>query len=166
MFINEKEEDRMIRKVHGLSDLECALVRAYLQGCVYTWCKNRSHYKEDDTLECEPFKAQYFLGGDNYHWEGTPLFCLYAKRLRYYDGDSESACTQAARDVGHLLKYVIRKDKRTFHTWTDTGGFRWYQWDGRNDEELLAHSPEYHDYITKAKQQFEAEVDSFITTNE
>ena len=57
MFINEKEEDKIIRKVHGLSDLERALVRAYLQGCVYTWCKNRSQRKEDGTLDCEPFKA-------------------------------------------------------------------------------------------------------------
>lgn len=66
MFINEKEEDKIIREVYGLSDLECALVRAYLQGCVYiTWCKNRSRRKEDGTLECELFKAQYFLGNEN-----------------------------------------------------------------------------------------------------
>lgn len=163
MFINPTEKDLTIRNVSGLSPLENAMVRAYLQGCVYSWCKNNQ--SQDGSEEPKWFKAQYFLGEDNYYWQGTPLFCLYAKRLRQYDDDSEKAAEQAARDAGHLLKAVLRDDKRYFRTETDERGYRWYQWDGNADVNTLDASPQYHTYISRAKQQLERDIDSFIKTD-
>lgn len=163
MLINPTEKDLSIRNVSGLSPLEKAMVRAYLQGCVYSWCKNNQ--SQDGSEEPKWFKAQYFLGEDNYYWQGTPLFCLYAKRLRQYDGDSEKAVEQAARDAGHLLKALLLEDKRYFRTETDNRGYRWYQWDGNADANSLDVTPQYHPYITRAKQQLESDTDSFVETD-
>lgn len=162
MFINESPTDEKICEVHGLSVLERALVLAYLQGCVYSWCKNHSSYSASGVLESEPFKAQFFLGGENYHWQGTPMYCLYAKRCREYGGNSEKASSQAARDVGHLLKRLLRNDKRGFYTWLDSREYRWYQWDGSPDAEIVESSPLYSEYIIEARNHLELAEDSFI----
>ena len=56
------------KRVHGLSDEQLRLMKAFLQGAVYCWCKNRKD---------EWFAARDLLGGDNYYWQGTPLIQLY-----------------------------------------------------------------------------------------
>lgn len=163
MFINPTKKDLRIRYVYGLSPLEKAMVKAYLQGCVYSWCKNNQ--SQNGKGEPEWFKAQYFLGKDNFYWQGTPLFCLYARRLRQYNGHIDKAIGQAARDAGHLLKALLRDDKRCFRTMTDKRGFRWYQWDGNPDSNRLNETPQYHPYISRTKELLERELDSFIETD-
>ena len=52
------------KSVNGFTDEQLNLMRAFLQGAVYCWCKNRKD---------EWFAARDLLGGDNYYWQGTPL---------------------------------------------------------------------------------------------
>lgn len=162
MFINETPTDKTIRQVHGITPLEKSLICAYLQGCVYSWCKNKMEMAEDGTMQSSWFKVQYFLGEKNYYWQGTPVYCLYAKRLRQYKGDSEKACKLAARDAGNILKELLRKDKRSYYTELDERSYRWYRWDGQDDEDIIDTHPDYPNYAIKAKSLFESKVDSFI----
>lgn len=152
MFINATVSDNKVQDVNGLTPLEKALVLSYLQGCVYSWCNNQGG---------KWFKAQFFLGGQNYYWQGTPLYCLYSKRYREYNKDSAKACEQAARDAGHLLKDLLLNDKRHFHT-NSENGYRWYSWDEANDEDILDKHIMFHSYITNAKDELEPTADSFI----
>lgn len=66
-------------------------------------------------------------GGDNFFWEGTPLYELYLKHERM--GKEEQAVGDAAKDAGWLLKKVIHKDKRLFDSKKE-GLVRHYKWDG------------------------------------
>ncbi|PZR03223.1 MAG: hypothetical protein DI539_26520 [Flavobacterium psychrophilum] len=104
----EKSE---IRDVHGISDEKKQRIRDFLQGAVYSWCKNRKD---------EWFAARDLLGGDNYFWQNTPMFALYEKSQ-----DVE----QAGKDAGWLLKQVINDDKRSFETKKE-GLVRQYRWNG------------------------------------
>ena len=77
----------------------------FLQGAVYSWCKNRKD---------EWFAARDLLAGDKiFYWEGTPLLALYNKHVKLKTSDPVGA---AAIDAGWLLKQVLEKDKRRFHT--------------------------------------------------
>ena len=107
MLIEESE----IRDVHGISDEQKQRIRDFLQGAVYSWCKNRKD---------EWFAARDLLGGDNYFWQNTPMFDLYEKSQ-----DVE----QAGKDAGWLLKQVINDDKRSFETKKE-GLVRQYRWNG------------------------------------
>jgi len=107
----EKSE---IREVHGITKEQKQKILDFLQGAVYCWCKNRRD---------EWFAARDLLGGDNFYWEGTPMFALYEKSK-----DVE----QAGKDAGWLLKRVINDDKRTFNT-TVNGLVRQYCWNGQED---------------------------------
>jgi hypothetical protein len=104
----EKSE---IRDVRGISDEQKQRIRDFLQGAVYSWCKNRKD---------EWFAARDLLGGDNYSWENTPMYPLYKK-----SNDVE----QAGKDAGWLLKQVIADDKRSFETKKE-GLVRQYRWTG------------------------------------
>ena len=66
MLIGETE----IRDVHGIPKEQKQRIIDFLQGAVYCWCKNRKD---------EWFTTRDLLGGDNYFWQGTPLFFLYKK---------------------------------------------------------------------------------------
>lgn len=112
MFIDPTEKDLQVRHVNGLSPLEKAMVRAYLQGCVYSWCKNNQ--SQDGAEEPKWFKSQYFLGEDNYYWQGTPLFCLYAKRLRQYDGIAKRQQNKRHVMLGICSKLSFLKTNDTF----------------------------------------------------
>lgn len=106
-----------IRNVSGLLDEERALIKAFLQGAVYCWVKNRSG---------EWFAARDLLGGENAIWEGTPLQRLYDKQVK--DGKSDDAAFDAAAiDAGWLLKAALSEDSRSFEmndsTYTNT--YRW-----------------------------------------
>ena len=59
------------KRVNGFTDEQLYLMKAFLQGAVYCWCKNRKD---------EWFAARDLLGGDNYYWQGTPLFPLYKRQ--------------------------------------------------------------------------------------
>ena len=61
-----------IRDVHGITEEQKTLIKAFLQGAVYSWVKNRLG---------EQFAARDLVGGENFEWEGTPLFPLYQKHI-------------------------------------------------------------------------------------
>lgn len=105
-----------LRRVSGLSDEEGRAVRAFLQGAVYCWCKNRPR---------EWFSLRDLTGGDNALWRGTPLYVLREKhRLRTAD-----ALKAASIDCGWLLKQTLQEDRRVFET-TELNLVRKYRWTG------------------------------------
>lgn len=110
MLIKESE----IRDVNGISEEQEQRIIDFLQGAVYCWCKNRKD---------EWFAARDLLGGENFHWQGTPMFALYEK-----SNDIE----QAGKDAGWLLKKVIYNDKRKFLDKKE-GLVRQYLWNGEED---------------------------------
>ena len=97
------EPDSEGRRVTGISDEQEAAVRHFLQGAVYSWCKNRPG---------EWFSLRDLMGGDNYFWQGTPMIALYSK----HHATSGDPVRQAGQDGGWLLKAVIRADQRRFET--------------------------------------------------
>ena len=107
-------DDSEIRDVHGITDEQKQRSLDFLQGAVYSWCKNRKD---------EWFAARDLLGGDNYYWQGTPMIALYEK--------SEDV-EQAGKDAGWLLKRVLNDDKRTFEVSTD-GRVKIYRWNGQEN---------------------------------
>jgi hypothetical protein len=107
-------EKSQVNEVHGISVEEKRRIMDYLQGAVYSWSKNRKG---------EWFAARDLLGGDNFYWEGTPMYILYGKSK-----DVE----QAGKDAGWLLKKVINEDKPAFDT-RKPGRVREYCWNGIED---------------------------------
>ncbi|HHT53138.1 MAG TPA: hypothetical protein GX007_08205 [Bacteroidales bacterium] len=107
-------EDSKIYEVHGISKEQKQRIKDFLQGAVYCWCKNRKD---------EWFAARDLLGGDNFFWQGTPMFALYEK--------SENV-DQAGKDAGWLLKEVLSEDKRSFETKRE-GLVRQYRWNGEEE---------------------------------
>ena len=108
-----------LRDVLGITDEQRHLMRAYLQGSVYCWCKNRTK---------EEFALRDLVGGENFEWRGTPLYPLYEKHIG--SGKSnEDAITAAARDAGWLLRSVLSEDKRHFNV-APTFSATAYRWVG------------------------------------
>ena len=93
-----------LRDVRGISETDTALIKAYMQGAVYSWVKNRNG---------KAFAVRDLVGGENFEWRGTPLYVLYQKHIAA-GKDSDSAVKAAARDLGWLVKTVLAEDKRTF----------------------------------------------------
>lgn len=106
-----------LREIQGISDSEKVRIYDFLQGAVYCWCKNRKD---------EWFSMRDLMGGDNFHWESTPLIALYAKQKTAGVPDPE-AIERAGRESGWLLKRVISEDRRTFAT-KEEEQIRKYQW--------------------------------------
>ena len=107
-----------------VSGKEQELIRAYLQGAVYTWCNCKKH---------EEFHFATFSGGDNYYWEGTCLYPLYENQPA---DDDDKAFAEAAKHGGMLLKQVLEKDKRVFTAKkVRSNGSTWsvnvYSWTGK-----------------------------------
>lgn len=97
-------ESSDLRDVHGITDNEKILIKSFMQGAIYCWVKNRMG---------EPFSIRDLMGGENFEWDGTPLYVLYTKHIN--SGKSnESAIESAAKDLGWLTKTVLSEDKRTF----------------------------------------------------
>lgn len=94
-----------IYQVNGLSAEEERRARDFLQGAVYSWCKNRLD---------EEFALRDLVGGENTDWEGTPLQPIYERHL-----PSPDAFSSAAKDAGWLLKSVLMDDIREFATRKD-----------------------------------------------
>ena len=93
-----------IRDVYGIDDIEKALIKAFMQGAVYSWIKNRKD---------EPFAVRDLVGGENLDWNGTPLQVLYDKHVSS-GKDNDAAFEAAAKDLGWLVKALLDDDKRTF----------------------------------------------------
>lgn len=104
-------EDTVVREVNGISEEQKKRILDFLQGAVYCWCKNRKG---------EWFAIRDLLGGENFFWQGTPLFALYEKNMDV---------KQAGKDAGWLLKKVLCDDKRSFQTKKE-GLVRQYLWTG------------------------------------
>lgn len=112
------------KKVYGFSDEELRLMKAFLQGAVYCWCKNRKD---------EWFAARDLIGGDNYYWSGTPLLPLYTYYLDGNDDNHDYAVVEAGKAAGRLLKEVLINDKRTFET--EKGYTLRYRWTGEEEND-------------------------------
>lgn len=69
------------------------------------------------------------MGGENYYWEGTPLFVLYSKH-ESKGKDWETAVKDAGKDSGWILKKLIDQDKRQFETKKEEL-IRKYRWTGK-----------------------------------
>ena len=109
-------ENVKVRAINGLKGAELQRIKDYLQGSVYCWCKNRKG---------DWFTVSDLLGGDNYYWKGTPLLVLYQRQVDASKSSNE-AVEQAGKDAGHILKNVLKEDKRTFKT--EKGYTRRYLW--------------------------------------
>ncbi len=107
----------IVRDVSGLTDEQKDRIRDFLQGAVYCWCKNRRG---------EWFSMRDLMGGDNFHWQGTPLIALYEKQCNAGVPSSE-AIVQAGKESGWLLKSVISRDTRSFET-KEEELIRKYRW--------------------------------------
>ena len=103
--------------MHDITNEEKQRIIDFLQGAIYDWCKNKPD---------EWFSMRDLMGGENYHWEGTPLFVLYEKHLGR-GKEMDSAIEDAGKDSGWLLKWVINKDNREFETKTEEL-IRKYRW--------------------------------------
>jgi len=90
-----------VREVRNITNDEKQRIEDFLQGAVYSWCKN------NDTW----FALRDLMGGDNFHWQGTPLIALYEKHKA-----KKNATELAGKDAGWILKKVINNDKRLFDT--------------------------------------------------
>lgn len=98
-----KTKERIIQ-VRGLQKKDLLEMEKFLQGLVYTFCKQRGS---------EKFFLRDLLGGENFYWQGTPMFLLYKRQLDTGKSKQE-AFRQAAKDAGKILKIVLDKDKREF----------------------------------------------------
>lgn len=110
MFI---DGEHRIHNVYQITDEQKDKIKAFLQGGVYCWCKNRKD---------EWFSLRDLMGGDNFHWQGTPLIELYEKHK-----NKEDSVKAAGKDAGWLLKAVISEDDRRFETKTESL-IRKYRW--------------------------------------
>jgi len=120
MLIDKSE----IREVHGISHLEKQRIMDFLHGAVYCWCNNN----KDAWLS-----ARDFLGGDNFLWQGSPLYALFEKQKKL-GKNSENSVKDAGKDSGWLLKKVIHADKRKFETKKEDL-IRKYRWTGEKDSD-------------------------------
>jgi hypothetical protein len=106
-----------MRDVNDIPEEQKTLIRAFMQGAVYSWVKNRKG---------EQFAARDLVGGENFDWTGTPLYVLYQKHIDSGKGDAD-AIDAAGKDLGWLLKAVLSDDKRHFEAGHSglTAGYRW-----------------------------------------
>lgn len=93
-----------LREPSGVNDTERALIRAFMQGAVYSWVKNRPG---------ESFAVRDLVGGLNNDWNGTPLQVLYDKHIDAGKNDEE-AFEAAAKDLGWIVKSLLSEDRRIF----------------------------------------------------
>ncbi len=111
MALRESSETR---EVGGITSQQKQRICDFLQGAVYCWCKNRAD---------EWFSMRDLMGGDNYDWDGTPLFVLYQK----HEGVSDDPVGDAGKESGWLLKKVISDDQRVFESMREEQ-IRKYRW--------------------------------------
>lgn len=100
------ESENKVRDVTGITLEQKQRISDFLQGAIYCWCKNR---------KSEWFSLRDLMGGDNFHWDGTPLFELWDKRHQQGWSD-EDAIKEAGKEAGWILKATIINDMRKFET--------------------------------------------------
>ncbi|WP_167883996.1 cell division protein SepF [Leptospira wolffii] len=105
-----------IREVSDLTGEQKQRIYDFLQGAVYSWCKNRKN---------EWFSMRDLMGGENTDWDGTPLYELYLKHLNKKSNDPVK---EAGKDSGWLLKKVLHRDMRKFDARDGDGLIREYHW--------------------------------------
>ncbi|MBA2781117.1 hypothetical protein [Billgrantia kenyensis] len=106
-----------VRRVSGLSETEAGLIRAFVQGAVYCWIKNRKG---------ERFAVRDLVGGENTDWTGTSLEPIYKKHRKAGKTEDE-AFEAAAKDIGWVVKGVLADDQRVFEV--DSSGYtNTYRW--------------------------------------
>jgi len=119
------------RETSTLPESDIPEARAFIQGAVYCWCKNKPG---------DVFAVRNLFGGDNTDWGGTPLQAIYDHWHSTYreqnpelsdDELHEKAADQAAIDVGLLAKSVLQDDRREFKS-TDAFKTKEYRWVGGN----------------------------------
>ncbi|HWB06279.1 MAG TPA: hypothetical protein VG796_24865 [Verrucomicrobiales bacterium] len=108
-----------IRDVHGITEAQKTHIKAFMQGAIYGWIRDRPG---------QAFAVRDLVGGPNFDWQGTPLYPLFERHLA--SGKTpKAAIKRAAIDLGWLVKTVISEDKRTFAA-SDAGRARGYSWLG------------------------------------
>lgn len=115
MLINNKSK---IQKISGIHKHDMALIKAFLQGAVHCWIKNKK--------EGRVFTLRNLVGGKNSNWKNTPLEPLYEKH-RNTGKDKKTAKKVAGQDTGKILKLVLHKDQRKFEV-SDAGLTNGYKW--------------------------------------
>ncbi len=100
-----------LREPTGLNDNDRNLIRAFMQGAVYSWVKNRPD---------EYFAVRDLVGGLNNDWNGTPLQVLYDRHINN-GRNEEEAFEAAAKDLGWIVKTLLSEDRRIFEV--DNAGF-------------------------------------------
>lgn len=106
MLIGDNTRTQAVRKLLSAEDLQS--IKNFLRKEIDSWCK---------TNKGEWFYAHNLVGGD---WEYNDLRVLYY-RYRESGKSHDYAFSQAARDVGKILKQVLVEDSRTFET---KGGYK------------------------------------------
>ena len=115
------EEEILVRNVNGFPENELKLMKAFIKGAVYCWCKN---------CKDQWFAARDLFGGDNFDWHDTPLMLLYRHYLEL-DHNNDYAIAEAGKAVGRLLLQVLSEDSRHYET---RGSYtREYLWNGEED---------------------------------
>jgi len=100
-----------LREPSGMNVTDRELIRAFMQGAIYCWVKNRPE---------EPFAVRDLVGGMNTNWSQTPLQVLYDRHID--SGKTEDdAFDAAAKDIGWIVKTLLSEDRRTFEV--DNSGF-------------------------------------------
>ncbi|MGA1939213.1 hypothetical protein [Arcobacter sp. YIC-310] len=108
------KNDFEVREVKNITNLDKQRIEDFLQGAVYCWCKNNKD---------KWFALRDLMGGENFDWRGTPLFNIYKK-----NEDKDNAISLTGKDMGWLLKKVIKNDQRYFDTKKEEMT-RKYKWD-------------------------------------
>jgi hypothetical protein len=116
MLINDKS--KIQKNISGIHKYDMELIKAFLQGAVYCWIKNKK--------EGRIFALRSLVGGENSNWINTPLEPLYEKH-RKMGKDKKTANKVAGQDAGKILKLVLHKDKRKFKV-SDAGLTNGYKW--------------------------------------
>lgn len=96
------KSNSVIRNVSGINANQKKEIINFLQGNVYSWCKNNNN---------KWFSLKDLMGGVNFEWEGTPLYVLWEK---HNSKGSNDPVKSAGKDAGWLLKYTLQIDKRNF----------------------------------------------------
>lgn len=112
-------ENSKMRRNFGINNEELMAIKHFLQGSVYCWVKNQNG---------EVFAVRDLMGGSNFDWNKTPLHCLYKKHITN-GKNSDAAIKEAGKDLGGILKVVLKEDKRTYET-HEKGKSKGYRWVG------------------------------------
>lgn len=110
-----------VRSVNGIDEKVINRVKDYLQGAVYSWCKNVKANGENKW-----FATRDFLGGANCNLDNTPMMDLYEHYKK--NSDSDYAHYEAGKAAGRILKQLLLDEKRTFETRKNFT--REYRWNG------------------------------------